>query len=89
MEDQSDSEIVYFYYRLPLEAGDVSSNFIEGFKILSKADGNSNRYTGYSSHIDFFAEGVQVVAGKEAMLAEWGVNVTIDDNNMITGIVEQ
>lgn len=89
MEDQSDSEVVYFYYRLPLDTGDLSSNLIEGFKILPKIEGNSNRYAGYSCHIDFFAEGVQVVAGKEAMLAEWGVDATIDDNNIITGIVEQ
>lgn len=89
IEDQKDSEVVYFYYCLPLNAGDISSNLIEGFKIIPGINGNSNQYSGYSSHIDFFAEGVQVVAGKEAMLAEWGVNATIDDNNVITSIVEQ
>lgn len=89
MEDPDDSEVVYFYYKLPLSANQVSSNLVDGFTLLADGTENSNKYSGYKSHIDFFAEGVQVLAGKDAMLAEWGVDATIGSNNEIISIVEQ
>lgn len=89
VEDPDDLEVVYFYYRLPLSANQVTSNLVDGFTLLGDGTGNSNKYSGYSSHIDFFAEGVQVLAGKDAMLAEWGVEATIGNNNEIIDIVEQ
>lgn len=89
VEDPDDLEVVYFYYRLPLSANQVTSNLVDGFTLLADGTENSNKYSGYSSHIDFFAEGVQVLAGKDAMLAEWGVEATIGNNNEIIDIVEQ
>lgn len=89
VEDPDDLEVVYFYYKLPLSANQVTSNLVEGFTLLADGTENSNKYSGYSSHIDFFAEGVQVLAGKDAMLAEWGVEATIGNNNEIIDIVEQ
>ena len=87
--DENDPEVVYFYYTKPLSAGVKTSNFVEGLTILPNSVGNTNEYSGYGTHVDYFAEGVQVLAGKDAMLAEWGVNVTIDSNNVITDVVEQ
>lgn len=89
VEDPDDLEVVYFYYKLPLSANQVTSNLVDGFTLLADGTENSNKYSGYSSHIDFFAEGVQVLAGKDAMLAEWGVEATIGNNNEIIDIVEQ
>lgn len=89
VEDPDDLETVYFYYKMPLSADQVSSNLVDGFTLLKDANENSNKYSGYSSHIDFFAEGVQVLAGKDAMLAEWGVEATIGSDNEIISIVEQ
>lgn len=87
--DHDDSEVVYFYYLLPLESGTLSSNLMDSFEVFNDGNVNSNEYSGYESHLDFFAEGVQVLAGKDAILAEWGVNATINENNEITNIVEQ
>lgn len=89
VEDPDDLEVVYFYYKLPLSANQVTSNLVDGFTLLADGTENSNKYSGYSSHIDFFAEGVQVLAGKDAMLAEWGIEATIGNNNEIIDIVEQ
>lgn len=89
IEDPDDLEVVYFYYKLPLSANQVTSNLVDGFTLLADGTENSNKYSGYSSHIDFFAEGVQVLAGKDAMLAEWGIEATIGNNNEIIDIVEQ
>lgn len=89
LEDPDDLEVVYFYYKLPLSANQVTSNLVDGFTLLADGTENSNKYSGYSSHIDFFAEGVQVLAGKDAMLAEWGIEATIGNNNEIIDIVEQ
>lgn len=86
-EDAEDAERIYFYYKLPLAAGVTTDNLMDSFTIDSSL--SSNKYSGYSSHIEFFAEGVQQTAGKDAMLAEWGVNVTLDDSGNITEIVEQ
>lgn len=89
VEDSHDNEIVYFYYKLPLTGGTVSSNMMDSFEMYNDVNLNSNKYSGYQSHIDFFAEGVQVMAGKDAMLAEWGVEATIGNNDEIISIVEQ
>lgn len=89
VEDPDDLEVVYFYYKLPLSANQVTSNLVDGFTLLGDGAENSNKYSGYRSHIDFFAEGVQVLAGKDAMLAEWGVEATIGNNNEIIDVVEQ
>lgn len=89
IEDKLDQEIIYFYYRLPIDAGEISSEMISGFMVGIGENGNSNKYAGYQSHINFFAEGVQAVAGKDAMLAEWGVKANIGENNEIISLEVQ
>ena len=60
---------------------------MDSFKVNEKyAD---NDYADMSTRIDFFAEGVQQSAGKDAILASWGTNVTLDDSGKIIDIQEQ
>ena len=85
--DKDDPEVVYFYYLLPVNPGSETTNLMDSFKVNEKyAD---NDYADMSTRIDFFAEGVQQSAGKDAILASWGTNVTLDDSGKIIDIQEQ
>lgn len=83
--DKYDPEVMYFYYLLPVKAGAKTSNFMDSFKIDENAD---NSYADMSTRIDFFAEGVQQSAGKDAILASWGIDVTLDDSGKIIKVID-
>ena len=65
------------------------------FSILTGGSGttdatkNSNHYSGLSSQITFDVDAIQTTAGDDAILAEWGMEATIDANGNITKIEEQ
>ncbi|MGN1391346.1 MAG: hypothetical protein ACI4WQ_05070 [Sharpea porci] len=81
MKDEDDPEVIYFYYLLPVNSDSETSHLMDSFKINEKyAD---NDYADMSTRIDFFAEGVQQSAGKDAILASWGIDVTLDDSGKL------
>ena len=80
-------EQVICYYKYPLKSGEQTANVMDSFTIMKDLVGqNSNAYSGLQSEIDFKAEGIQTTSAKDAMLAEWGVNVTMDSSGTITAM---
>lgn len=82
-------ENIYIYYRYPLAAGATTSAFMDSFSLLKNTGGNTNHYAGLSAGIRFDADSIQTTAAKDAMLAEWGVHVTFDENGRIDTVVNQ
>lgn len=82
--DEKNGETVYMYYRYPVESGHKTSNFIDNIQL-----GNlSNDFTNKQICLDIDADGIQVMAAKEAILAEWGLEVEIDEAGIMTYIEE-
>lgn len=82
----SNSEIMYFYYRLPIEKGQKSTNLMDAVRISKEI--KNGEYTNYQIHLTFEADAVQSAAGAEAALSEWGVEFTIDSQGRITSVVD-
>ncbi len=92
VDDKSDAngEEVYFYYKKPISAGESTTEIMNQFSILTDSlDKNSNSYSGKKVNIDFDIDAVQKIAGKDAMMAEWGVDATLDGNGNITAFTVQ
>lgn len=84
-----DGETVYCYYRYPINEGSQTSELIDSFAILTeKPELIGNEYTGASANVTFEADAIQQTAVEDAMLAEWGVEPTMDGTT-ITEINEQ
>lgn len=87
MEDgQANNEIIYFYYKLPIVANEVTSNFIDQVEFDSNI--SEQRYGSYSANISLEAEAVQMIGAQDAMLSQWGIEAMIDENGKITAITE-
>ena len=78
--DNSNSEIVYFYYKLPLEKGGKTTNLVDEIK--------NGEYADYRIHIAYDADAIQSIAGAEAALSEWGVELSVDEEGSITSVVD-
>lgn len=83
------SENLYIYYRKIVKAGASTSDFMDAFTILKGVDENTNQYAGLSARIKFDADSVQTTAAQDAILAEWGVTVTLDAEGNITSVSNQ
>lgn len=95
-EDPKDPEVLYCYYKNILTPGQTSESVMDSFSILkSSIEKSSNAYAGYQTSITFEADAVQAVKGdasarKAALLAEWGIDASIDAaNGALTGYTEQ
>lgn len=87
--DEEYGEVIYCYYKRPLEAGASTANVMDQFSILKESVAeNGNKYVGYGSRITFDADAIQTIAAQDAMLAEWGIIAEMEDG-VITGIREQ
>lgn len=87
--DEEYGEVLYCYYRRPLEVGENTANVMDQFSILAEsASLNNNKYVGYGSQITFDADAIQTIAVQDAMLAEWGVKADIE-NGVINSVAEQ
>lgn len=89
LEPEDDAEVIYFYYKKPLKAGESTTNLMDSFSILTDSlSDNSNAYAGLGVHLEFVADAVQKAAGKDAMLSEWGIEAVFDGDNLV-GFEEQ
>ena len=84
--DNSNSEIVYFYYKLPLEKGGKTTNLVDAIKISHEI--KNGEYADYRIHIAYDADAIQSIAGAEAALSEWGVELSVDEEGSITSVVD-
>lgn len=82
-------EEVYFYYRRPLKAGEPTSDIMDAFALLKTVNENTNHYSGLQAKIKFDADAIQTTAAKDAMLAEWGVDVTFDASGNLISLKDQ
>ncbi|MDD3021762.1 MAG: hypothetical protein PHX61_12415 [Alphaproteobacteria bacterium] len=78
------SEVVYAYYTKPLEPGTMAL-IIDSYTYLDVNE-NNNLYANKIAHLEFYGEGIQTIAAKEAFRAEWGVDVEFDTDMNIVSI---
>ena len=88
-DSDENKEVVYFYYKKLLEPGAVTDLFVNQIKLSSNIDNtNAMRYSGLSAHLSFEAEAIQKVGAESAILSEWGLEVKIDNNDVIQYVEE-
>lgn len=89
-DSDENKEVVYFYYKKLLEPGAVTDLFVNQIKLSGNIDNtNAMRYSGLSAHLSFEAEAIQKVgAASAAILSEWGLEVKIDNNDVIQYVEE-
>lgn len=83
--ESANEEIVYFYHKGPIRSKDTTTNLIEGIEFDSEIDGE---YKSYKANIKLEAEAVQTIAAQDAMLSQWGIEVTFDGDGNIVEITE-
>ena len=72
-----------------LEPGAVTDLFVNQIKLSGNIDNtNAMRYSGLSAHLSFEAEAIQKVGAESAILSEWGLEVKIDNNDVIQYVEE-
>lgn len=80
----SNSENVYFYYKLPMKAGETSTNLMDAIEIST--DLKDQVYSDYRVNLSFEAEAVQSMSGTDAVLSEWGAEIEVDANGNIVSV---
>ena len=80
-----DNEETVLYYTQPIAAGDTTPN-VFGSVALAKEMGNE--FQGMGMTLSVKTEAIQASLAEEAMMSEWGVMPTIDENGVITEISE-
>lgn len=93
--DKEYGELVYCYYREPLEVGG-EAEVMNQVTVLKNAVENSNKYAGLKCHIDFDTDAVQITPGavdttkpNDALMAEWGIEVWLNEDQSINQVEEQ
>lgn len=82
--ENSNSELVYFYYTKPMKHGDVSSALMEAIEVSSEL--KDQTYADYRMHISYDAEAIQAIAGSDAALSQWGVDLNILADGTISSV---
>ncbi|MDD3239976.1 MAG: N-acetylmuramoyl-L-alanine amidase, partial [Lachnospira sp.] len=85
----AEGEDFYIYYRKPVAAGKETSDFMDAFTLMKDMQENTNQYTGLHARMKFDAEAIQTVAAEQAMLAEWGVQVTFQPDGSMKAVSSQ
>ncbi len=89
-EETGDDEVLECYYVKPLAPGESTANVMEELSILKQEiNENSNAYANLSAQLLFSADAIQAYAPQAAMLAEWGVSATFQDDGTITSVTNQ
>lgn len=81
-EDANNEEIV-LYYKTALVANQTSENFLESI-VVPKNLGNEDQ--GKVFALDIKVDAIQSYNVKDAMLNQWGVAITTDQNGLITKV---
>lgn len=84
--DASDTnkEVVYMYYKMPVKAKDGTSHAIDNIKIGNIS--NQDFYSNLKLKVDVEVDAIQTVAAKDAILAEWGLDVAFDNDGNISQV---
>ena len=88
-EPEDDPEVVYAYYKTPVNSGGVTDRVFDSVKALKNSKTtNSNSYTGLQIQLTFDADAIQTTAAADAMTAEWGI-IPIFNGTTLTSVREQ
>lgn len=77
-------EVVYMYYKMPVKAKEGTSHAIDNIMIGDITD--QEFYSKLKVKVDVEVDAIQTVAAKDAILAEWGMDVTFDANGNMTQV---
>ena len=80
----SNSEVVYFYYKLPMKSGTSTTNLMDAIQISTNL--KDVNYSDYQVNLSFEAEAVQSISGTDAVLSEWGADMVLDKDGTIVSI---
>lgn len=80
----SNHELLYYYYRLPMETGKQSSEFIQTIQISPQL--SDQTYAQRSIHVTYEAEAIQAIDGEAAALSEWGIEVHLDKDGTLQSV---
>lgn len=88
--DDSDEngEVVYCYYKKPIASHTSTSQLLDSVKVGSLSNKDQNLYTALQMRLDVEVDAIQKVAAQDAILAEWGLDVSFDDNGTIVNVEE-
>lgn len=81
--DPQNGEDLVLYYRKPLANTEKTENFLKGI-VVPTTLGNSFQNKKFA--LDIQVDAVQSLNGKDAMLSQWGVLATLDENGIINKI---
>lgn len=88
--DNSDenNEVVYCYYKYPLASKETSDNVLDQIKIGNIGSKDQNLYSNLQVNVDVEVDAIQKAAAKDAILAEWGLEVSFDENGTLVSVEE-
>lgn len=88
--DDSDinNEVVYCYYKKPVSAKTATSQVVDSISIGNLTNKDREVYSALQLEVDVEVDAIQKVAAQDAMLAEWGLDVTFDSAGNIEKVVE-
>ena len=83
--DDSDPEMVYYYYTRPVRPGEETEALMTGYSVLeAQREENSNHYANKQVSLGFTVDAVQALGAENAILAEWGLEAQIADDGTLT-----
>lgn len=87
-DNDENSEVVYMYYKLPLNTNDETKPFLN--QLLIGRDGRllNNEYSHLNVKLDIEVDAIQQYAAQQAILSEWGLDVSINDQGIIRQVEE-
>ena len=84
--ENSNNEVMYFYYKKPLSTNTMSTSFLE--QIICSSELKDQSYAQYKIKVDVEVDAVQRVGAEDAILSEWGMFASFDDNGNMISIEE-
>lgn len=83
-EDTEDPEVLYCYYKTPVDGKDATTNVMDQLMVLEGGQNkNTNAYADLSAQLTFEADAIQTGSVEKAMLAAWGVTASFDGDTLI------
>lgn len=82
----SNDERIIFYYKMPIGSKQTTEAFMSSIKLNEEI--TDKQYSQYKAHIELEAEAIQKVGAVDAILSQWGIDVTFDNQGNIVDIIE-
>ncbi|RHP36367.1 hypothetical protein [Lachnotalea sp. AF33-28] len=87
-DDDEYGEEITMFYRYPLKAGESTSSLFNALQIGNIPSTEQHIYAGLTAHLQADADAIQVVGAKDAMMDEWGLDVTIGSDGRLESVEE-